>query len=629
MRWLVIILFLLSGSVFSQDLSYSMIPDSLVSGAKAVIRYDSTWFTVESADRTSLIRKYAITILSREKNDLAKVYLDYDRFSIVKNVRARKIDRSGREIEKLKKKDMEDVSLFDGMSMASDSRAIYLNLTHNEVPYTIEISYEEQHTGTMFYPYWMPVSSYEESLEKGYFKVQFPSGNPVRFRERNIESVIGNDPGSREWSMANFPGVQSEPYSEGLSALAPHVVTAPYYFQVEGYAGVMDSWKSYGDWIKQLNMGRDEISPELAAKIRSLTDSLSSNTEKIAAVYKYMQQNTRYISIQLGIGGWQPFPASYVSDKSYGDCKALSNYTKALLKTISIPSDYALIRAGNRSDMLLDFPNAMFNHAILCVPNEGDTIWLECTSQTDPPGYQGTSTGNRHALVINEQGGHVVQTNRYETEDNLRSVKGRIELNNSGGGKLQASVNLNGIQIESGGFYDMIRSNSQDQEKWIKKYFDLKSIQLNHYDLDLNERFPEMPQGKIQAEFSADNLYNTSGSRLLINPNLFTQFSSVSLPQGNRRTDILKKYGYVQSDSLEIQLPPDYYPEYLPPEVEIQSEFGSYRRVFAMSDGRLIYFRSFVFRSGKYPSSKYGEFVDFIKSVTRNDNEKVIFLNKT
>ena len=89
-----------------------------------------------------------------------------------------------------------------------------------------------------------------------------------------------------------------------------------------------------------------------------------------------MQNKTRYVSIQLGIGGYQPFEASVVDKTGYGDCKALSNYMLSMLETIGIKGHYALIMAGQNSPELEeDFPSSQFNHAIVAVPNGADTLW--------------------------------------------------------------------------------------------------------------------------------------------------------------------------------------------------------------------------------------------------------------
>jgi transglutaminase-like putative cysteine protease len=119
----------------------------------------------------------------------------------------------------------------------------------------------------------------------------------------------------------------------------------------------------------------------MKAEIQQITANCKTPLEKMEKIYGLLQQKTRYISVQLGIGGWQPFDATYVAEKGYGDCKALSNFTKAMLEVVGIPSYYTIIRAGeNATEINPAFPANQFNHAILCVPLPKDlsakSLWV-------------------------------------------------------------------------------------------------------------------------------------------------------------------------------------------------------------------------------------------------------------
>jgi hypothetical protein len=146
--------------------------------------------------------------------------------------------------------------------------------------------------------------------------------------------------------------------------------------------------------------------------------------------------------------------------------KRLSNYMYSLLKEAGINSHYTLIKAGSFENMLLpEFPSNQFDHVILCVPVKNDTIWLECTSQTDPFGYMGAFTGNRKALLITEEGGVVVNTKNYLKEDNLqlRKAVGNIIED----GSLQTSIETKYFSMQQDHCISLFNFRSKDKVKEI------------------------------------------------------------------------------------------------------------------------------------------------------------------
>ena len=88
---------------------------------------------------------------------------------------------------------------------------------------------------------------------------------------------------------------------------------------------------------------RGEIPETTKQKILTLVKGVNDPIEKARLIYDFVQKKTRYISVQVGIGGWMPMLANDVDRLSYGDCKALTNYTKSLLDIAGVESYYTAV----------------------------------------------------------------------------------------------------------------------------------------------------------------------------------------------------------------------------------------------------------------------------------------------
>ena len=182
--------------------------------------------------------------------------------------------------------------------------------------------------------------------------------------------------------------IEREPYAIPIYEHTPTVILAPTEFSYYGTDGDLSTWKSYGNWICQLIEDKMELPEERIHFLEELVATQNDTLSKVKAIYKYLQEETRYVSVQLGIGGFEPLSAQKVDEVKYGDCKALVNYMRAMLNAVGINSYYTLINAGRSAKKIIpEFPSQDFNHVILCVPVSNDTVFLECTDQFSPFGF--------------------------------------------------------------------------------------------------------------------------------------------------------------------------------------------------------------------------------------------------
>ena len=345
-------------------------------------------------------------------------------------------------------------------------------------------------------------------------------------------------------------------------------------------------------------------------------------------LYEFLQSKTRYVSIQLGIGGFQPFSALDVDKNGYGDCKALSNYMIALLEEVGVPANYSLIRAGeSEADILNDFVSSQFNHVIVSVPNEADTIWLECTSQNNPYGYLGSFTGDRQALSINNSHAKVVKTIEYSAEDNIQSRTAEVTVTSTGDAKATVKTRYAGLQYENGNLNYVLGNNYDDQKKWVLKNTSIPTFDVVNFSF--TDHKDKMPYADVSLELSLRKLASVSGKRLFLTPNLMNRSTYVPEKTEKRINDIVLKMAYIDYDTIKFQIPDDIYVEHLPNPIEIKSQFGEYEASFAIDQGSVLYIRKMKKNKGRFPAEAYQELTDFYKSINKADNTKLVFLTKT
>ena len=327
----------------------------------------------------------------------------------------------------------------------------------------------------------------------------------------------------------------------------------------------------------------------------------------------------RYISVQIGIGGWKPISAEEVDENKYGDCKGLTNYTKALLRSVGIESNYCVVSAGSEiKDISEDFPSMQGNHVILNIPQEGKSdLWLECTSQDTPFNFLGTFTDDRNVFAVKPTGGEIIRTPSYTEKDNHQFTKASISIQNK---SIKASVEVitKGTQYNS--HYWLEDKNSKEVNKYYRSYWDnLKELNLLTYKFDNNKKDIAF---KEQIDLEAENYVKIYGNDVILDINPFNKFQ-VNLPDyKERKTPFKVERGFVDEDEYTFEL--DQLKLNIELEdVEVTTKFGVYKLTFDMNEDKLTVKRYFKLNKSTYDVSDYPYFIEFFKEISRNDSKKI------
>jgi hypothetical protein len=300
----------------------------------------------------------------------------------------------------------------------------------------------------------------------------------------------------------------------------------------------------------------------------------------------------------------------------------------ALLAEAGVKAHYVLIYAGkNALDMNEDFPSSQFNHATVCVPNGADTLWLECTSQTNPFGYAGYFTGDRKALAITESGAKIVRTPIYSEYQNVQSRTAEVFIESSGNAKAKTRTTYSGLQYENGGLHGVLDNQYDDQKKWIQKNTGIPSFDINSFSMK-NVK-DKIPSAIVNLDLSLNRLATVSGKRMFLTPNLMNRSSFIPEKVEDRKTNVVLKTAFTDMDTIKYHIPEELYPEYLPEPIKIKSRFGEYEASYKLEQGNLVYIRKMKRLKGEFPPESYTELIDFYKSINKADHAKIVFLHRT
>ncbi|MDD4993150.1 MAG: DUF3857 domain-containing transglutaminase family protein [Paludibacter sp.] len=609
-------------SLSAKELKYpvSAIPSALKENAHTVIRLYQQELEIKS-EKSAVVNITEVRTILNKNGESDSYFMElYSPLNKIISVKGKVYNEEGKQIKSLGADDVQDHSYINDFSMYEDERVKYIDPKNMSYPFTVEYTYEIELKQTLFLPSWSHASE-NTSYENSIFIVKAPAGYQLRYKEYNLPTPVtkttldGKD--LYTWSLTNLKVRTDEPMSAITTPDYPLVRLKPSNFEVGDTKGSIESWKELGIWVTTLIDKKDQLPEATVTKVKELTASCKSDFEKIKKVYEYMQSKTRYVSIQVGIGGWKPFDATVVDKCSYGDCKALSNYTKALLSTVGIKSHYICVDAGAKtSNIDTDFPLYHFNHAMLCVPLNKDTIWLECTNQRMPCGYNGDFTDDRDALLVDGENSRLVHTRKYSAEENCINRCSKVVIKDEFTGIATVNANYKGLCYDD--LMPIYYADNADKLKRVTQRIELPSFTLNKFDYTENRSMT--PSFDEHLNITVTNyIQKLVGDVALLPLNFMNKLTSIPEKVRNRKTEMCIRRPYMENDTVIYQLPREYEITELPGKSEITGKFGKYTALVTAKAGNITYIRHFELFKGSFPPEAYSEFRNFLEEISTAD----------
>jgi transglutaminase-like putative cysteine protease len=608
---------------------------------KAVVLLDDETVTVESDGDVVIHKRIAYKILRSDGRDRGTLELEEDKEAKVVSFKGWGIPATGQDMA-VTEKDAVERSKYDNESY-SDIRQDFLAAPAPDPGNVVGFEYEIHWRPDLLQVTWS--FQHQDPVREARFTLQTPPGWEYNVHWLNhVEIPAQQDaPNQSHFAVQDVPGVDIEDDAPPEEALEAHAIlnfapTDPALRQK-----TLDSWNEFGLWDNRLTAGRRDDSPEIEAKVKELTASATTPVDKMRAITLWVQKQIRYYAVEIGVGGYQPHPASEVFAHGFGDCKDKATLLSSMLKDAGIDSYYVLIQHERGMLGPDDPPWNQFDHVILAIqlpagtpnsglyatyqhPTLGTLLFFDPTDDLDPLGYLPYYLQANYGLLVTDQGGELVELPLLAPPTNRMFRQEQYSLYPTG--ELDGAVTEIRWGQPAAESREQIReavaqdSRADVLESYLAKFIpgaDLTDARADNLD-NLNDHLV------LNFQFFARNYAQTSGDLLLVRPRVMGEWDSTILEDASKPRQYPVDLGvaYLWSDVVEIALPPGYEVADLPEPVKADYPFASYTSKVECDGKVLHYTRTLQVKSVIVPVDQLPDLKKFYEEVGQDENASAV-----
>ncbi len=480
------------------------------------------------------------------------------------------------------------------------------------------------------------------------YQAEYPSGCQPRLDWMNWpESSVATGPRSFTVKLSDVPAIKDEPLKPPDEAIAGRLLVR---FKTENaprYGYFFSDWKDMGLWYEQLSRERRQPDESVRAKASELVAGTKDQKTQIEKLAAFVQQEIRYVSIQIGIGGYQPHRASEILANRYGDCKDKATLLAALLSCLGIDSYYLIVNIEPRV-VKENAPVSLywFNHvilgiklpdeklyegseAVISIPGLGRLLIFDPTMPHSSPGQLPFYLQKNNGLLVAGEHSRLLHFPGL-SPDRLESIRrGQFVLSADGTLKGNVSETLAGTQAQVARL--RLRDvHEQERRKDMEDFLarSVGSFILENYQyLNLSE-----PDRKVELQYSfrAASYLGKSGEVFSFRPNILAMVENYDIlkQKEDRKYPVLLSGVGTSQDEFEIKLPTGYTVEVLPGPIELSNGFADYYSRLELNGGTLRLKRQFRIKQDYLPPDRFQEVLEMFRLLSSEERRRLL-LKKT
>jgi transglutaminase-like putative cysteine protease len=607
----------------------------------AVVLYAETTLAVQPNGKIKRLYREVVRILRPDGEARGTIRIYFDAQSRITDLHAWCIPVSGKDYE-VKEKDAVESAVIgvDGGELVSDLRTKTLRIPAATPGSVVGYEVEQELRPYVMVDNW----DFQDTVpvREARYTLQLPRGWSYKANWLNHPEEHATDAaaGQWHWSISDVRAIRVEQDMPPWRGIAGSMVIA--LVPPSGQDPGIQSWRELGAWYLGLTRGRRDASPEIKQKVADLTSSVPAILGKMQALASFVQNDIRYVAIELGIGGHQPHPAAEVFSHRYGDCKDKVTLLSTMLKEIGIESYYVLINTERGSVTAATPPNLAFDHAILAMalpadpetatlqarithPKLGKILFFDPTDAFTPLGRLSGALQANFGMLVTPEGGELLELPQLPVDTNGIERTAKMTLDDKG--TLRGDVHEVRLGDRAAAQRHELRSTTQDTDR-IRPVEAVAGASFSTFQIlkatVANLRVADRPF-EWYYTLEAENFAKTAGDLLLVRPRVLGSKSSALLETKEPRQYPVEFAGPERdTDVFEISLPPGYEMEELPPPVNVDDDFASYHSKTEIVGRALRYTRTFEIKELSVPVSKAGQLKDFYRIIAGDERNSAV-----